>query len=265
MDAGDRDAAGLLLAATPRTRSSPARKSEVRCWPRAGPQRTVIDELVQPPSTCRQPAANLAYEHMAGAIVPPACAEPTMKHYIRVCRPRFEIAVLEVDAQDFNDAECSAPEIAAGLTDEAWTLLPFDSKSYYPHVERCSPADELVMGCETEAERKQAIAEMLDPATDHSIRYLFLLAITDDGEGEVISEPWFRGDDPQLLETDISGDWISILEGIDAGDWIDYDRWTHFDAGDPQYEGEPVDSPLLERLLKGRRDRKPGGNNEQGT
>lgn len=177
-----------------------------------------------------------------------------MKHYIRVCRPRFEIAILEVDASDFNQAECSAPEIAASLENEAWTLLPFDAVSYYPHVELCTPADELVTGCDTEAERAQVVAEMLDPLGDHSARYLLLMGLTDVGEGAVISEPWFGGDEPESLETDLGGDWIRRLQSIDKGDWVDYDRWSSLDVDEP-VDNDPQ-SPLLEFLLKARRDLK---------
>jgi hypothetical protein len=51
------------------------------------------------------------------------------------------------------------------------------------------------------------------------------MSAVDCGEGDVISEPWFRGDDPELLELDIATDWMSDLEKVTDDTWIDYVRW----------------------------------------
>lgn len=54
-----------------------------------------------------------------------------MKHYVRLCRPRFDIAVIEVDEDDTDSAICAA--LAKADRGVNWDLMPFDPDVYTPH------------------------------------------------------------------------------------------------------------------------------------
>ncbi len=92
-----------------------------------------------------------------------------MKHYIRVCRPRFEVAILEFDAPDSDEAEARAVKLAMDLPAEKWTTLPFDDDAYCPHVEMCMPESDVDANSDTEDDRAEMIAEFRDPFEDHQI------------------------------------------------------------------------------------------------
>ena len=67
-----------------------------------------------------------------------------MKHYARVCRPRFEVVLIEVEANDCDSAERLALAQAEGTDAAGWRLLPFDKSAYRAHVERCVSAKDIV-------------------------------------------------------------------------------------------------------------------------
>jgi hypothetical protein len=141
-----------------------------------------------------------------------------MKHYVRVCRPRFEIAVLEIDADDDDQAEDMAVGQAIKLPAAGWHLLSFDDEAYQPHVESCHSEHTIDANVEDEpGEREEYIKELQSPERAeamHCVRYLLLYADVGTGEGSVIFEPWFPVGEPQLLEHDLAGDWVRELEAI---------------------------------------------------
>lgn len=139
------------------------------------------------------------------------------------------------------------------MSDEQWSLLRYDGERYFPHIEHSASEAELHLGCSTDAEKERAVAKMLNPAADHLVRYLLLKGSVYNGEGELIGQPWFRGDRPELLERDIAGDWIKQLDAIIQDECFDYSRWNAAWEDRTRSEGDRVKPHLLARLLKSRK------------
>jgi len=136
------------------------------------------------------------------------------KFYVRVCRPRFEVAAIEVTCTDHDEANSLAVWKAVELDDRAWRLLPHDDDSYFPHVEECLSDNDMSANADKEDPKEAQIAEFMNLERERDQRYLLLVGDPTTGEGEVVFEPWCHSHHPQLLEADLSGDWISILEAV---------------------------------------------------
>jgi hypothetical protein len=136
------------------------------------------------------------------------------KFYIRVCRPRFEVATIEVTAADHDDAESLARMDAAELSDDKWKLLPFDRKSYIPHAEEIWSDNDMGANADNETPKQELIREFMALEDERDQLYLLLMGDPTTGEGDVVFEPWCRSDAPELLEMDLSGDWIQVLENV---------------------------------------------------
>ena len=130
------------------------------------------------------------------------------KYYVRVARPRIEMAVVEVEAVDDEEAEQRAAEEGMQLSDTSWAVEPFDIDSYRPHVDTMVSGDDF--DPVVELDRDQT-TELLAETAAH---YLLLRADCDGGEGEVVLQPWFVVDDPDLLASDLTRDWLRSLEQL---------------------------------------------------
>ena len=91
---------------------------------------------------------------------------------------------------------------------KAWTSAPFDDASYGPHVDTMVTGEDFDPPAELRAE---AAAKLL---ADIETRYLLLKASGDGDEGNVVLEPWFIVDQPDLLASDLTRDWIAALERL---------------------------------------------------
>ena len=142
-----------------------------------------------------------------------------MKHYVRLCRPRFEVTVLEIDAKDTFEAGIIARENAGSLPESVWHLQAFDAKSYQPHVEERTPQSDVEANVGQEPWDKESFIKELrsTEATEHT-RYMLLQADINGGDGEVVYEPWFDYLNPTLLEIDIVGDWLESLTTVEDRD-----------------------------------------------
>lgn len=147
--------------------------------------------------------------------------EPAMKHYVRVCRPRFEVALIEVETDDCESAERLALAQADGTDAGGWWLLPFDRSAYRAHVERCTPANHIA----------DAIGAK-SPEPDEDTRYALLHADVNSGEGEVVLQPWFTDHAPDLMEHDLCRDWIEALQQHADDGLVGFERACASD-GDP--------------------------------
>jgi hypothetical protein len=126
-----------------------------------------------------------------------------VRYYVQVARLRLDTAIIEVDASDDGDAEQKAIELARLLPSTEWQLRPFDPAAYKPHVETMVSQDELLESEEVE-----------DALSRNETRYLLLKDGCGTGEGDVILQPWFNTEEPDLLASDLCVEWVGSLEQL---------------------------------------------------
>jgi len=136
-----------------------------------------------------------------------------LKHYVLLCRPRFEVAVIEIDAEEHRAAEVAALE-KVSLGFKGWRLVPFDSREYRPHVEQCMSESDIEIDAEI-APEVDVLAEARAVKRDEYTRYALVMADIFDGEGKVLPQPWMF-ELPPMLEHDLCDDWITDLKGVKA-------------------------------------------------
>lgn len=181
-----------------------------------------------------------------------------MKHFVRVCRPRFELAVLEIDAEDDDDAEAIAAERAATLSDDAWYLQKFIPERYRPHVESCHSEHTIEANVGDDEDEQAAYVEELRDfdGNDDDPRYLLLKGDVGTGGGEVIFEPWFCSSEPELLEADLCSDWVSSLEEVGEEGFENFETFADAEAHKPERGGAggeiKLDALSEQTLLKQR-------------
>jgi hypothetical protein len=121
---------------------------------------------------------------------------------VKMMRPLFQIAVIEVDALEARDAVAAALDKADMLPDTSWCGI-FDAASYTYDVQ-----DVVEVG---KSSGKAPDQEEWEPSDE--LRYLVLKGDIECGEGEVIAQPWFVHEN-DLMVADIAGDWAEALETI---------------------------------------------------
>jgi hypothetical protein len=140
-----------------------------------------------------------------------------VKHYVRICRLRFEVMMVEVEGDDHDSAELLALARADDARAPDWQLLPFDKNAYRLHVERCLSADDIALATDDGESEVTAVANARSLEPDEDTRYHLLHADVNSGEGEVILQPWFA-DEGDLMQHDLSKDWIATLsQYVDEG------------------------------------------------
>ncbi len=149
------------------------------------------------------------------------------RRFVRVCRPRFEVAVIELNTDDPSHAKVKAAAIASSLPDSAWTMLAFNKKQYFPHVEEVATNSDMEAAAFGDDTTEELIAKFRDVQEDRSIAYLLLMADLESGEGELIAEPWRDFSDPRALELDVANDW-------------------HNEVYDVFFNGEPIWQPWID-------------------
>jgi hypothetical protein len=140
--------------------------------------------------------------------------EKKQRHYVRVCRPRFEIAIVEMEEADSENAKIGAVAVAASLPAKAWKMLPFDKERYFPHVEECTTDSDMDAAAFGDESKEELIERFRNVRDDRGKAYLLLMADIESGEGEVIAEPWCNCSDPGALELDIANDWHKEIYGV---------------------------------------------------
>ncbi len=130
---------------------------------------------------------------------------------VRLVRPLFEYADVEVEAGDAHGAVAAALAGAEEIVADAWRGR-FDPGEYAVDAVHVSEA----AGIDDEA--FAAIAG--------ENRYLLLKADTDAGEGEVLYQPWI-GEVDDLMIADLCADWTGELAEAEAEgvarfyDWLE--------------------------------------------
>ena len=133
-------------------------------------------------------------------------------YHIRVVRPTFERAILDVDASSEEEARRAALEEASRLTDNDWALLG---------AEREEPVVEIALPKE---EAEGSAADVLEFLCDIQHPYGLLQADLAAAAGTFIVPTWLRAE-PALAIADITQDWSEALSGIyveGVGGFIDW-------------------------------------------
>lgn len=133
------------------------------------------------------------------------------QYRVRLVRPVFEVAVVEVEAENEEVAAVAALCNADSIGDEHW-VGKFDPGSY-----ACDA--QYVIAAEEAEDDDYIFSEIEDER-----KYLLLKADLDAGEGQVTFQPWMGSVD-DLMSADLCMDWGNSLEpcagkgrtGISAG------------------------------------------------
>lgn len=126
----------------------------------------------------------------------------TKQYRVRLVRPVFQVAVVEVEASDENDAMLDALHQADTVPEELWSGN-FDQANYgydAQYVEETGESDE---------------DDYIFSGIDDDRRYLLLSANTDTGEGEMLPQPWLN-EISDLMVADLGMDWRGQLEELEV-------------------------------------------------
>lgn len=136
---------------------------------------------------------------------------------VKVVRPVFQWAVVEVEASCLASAKKSALRHAAALSAGEWATAEFRDCDYAPHVERAMDHQELHETC---PDPHRAIGEFQsNTQPSEGVRYLLLAADLENREGCSLTQPWFEGADP-LLQSELCSDWVDLLDFITENDGL---------------------------------------------
>ena len=135
-----------------------------------------------------------------------ARSPPTSKYFVRVARLRIETAIVEVEAANDDEAQQMAIREAVQLPEEAWAAEEFDHATYCPHI------DVMVTGGDFDPPIKLDRGHAFDLLAEAETRYLLLKTSSDQDEGDLVLQPWFNVDQPDLLVSDLTRDWIASLQ-----------------------------------------------------
>jgi hypothetical protein len=130
---------------------------------------------------------------------------------VRIVRPVFQSVIVEVEADNEEEAVSTALGQADTIAEEGW-IGTFDSEKYF-YDAQCLEED----FDEDHLEVDEDAEHFIDP--DEYVRYLLLKANIYSGDGEVLYQPWLEEEDvdDQML-ADLCEDWSGQLEGMQKGD-----------------------------------------------
>jgi hypothetical protein len=121
------------------------------------------------------------------------------KFLVRLVRPVFEVAVVEVEAMNEEMAEAAALIQAQSIEDEHW-VGAFDPGSYGCDAQYVIPAEE-------------AEDDFIFSGIENERKYALLKANLDSGEGRMMFQPWMNEID-DLMSADLCMDWGNQLEAL---------------------------------------------------
>ena len=124
------------------------------------------------------------------------------KYRVRLVRPVFQVAIVEVDAANQDDAIFEAILQADLVPENSWSGR-FDPESYFYDVHYVQ-------------EMTEREDDYLRTGIEDDRKYLLLRADIDSGQGEMPFQPWMA-DISDLMVADLCSDWsidLSALEQI---------------------------------------------------
>lgn len=132
-----------------------------------------------------------------------------MKYLLRMVRPRFEVKLIEIEAESEAVARLTATTQAL-VSKQGWKLIERSTDDYFPHIERCLSETDLGANEMTEEEAREELASISAPDMD---KYFLLYADAFAGEGELVPQPWMLRKS-SLMITDLCSDWIEDLQEL---------------------------------------------------
>lgn len=142
-----------------------------------------------------------------------------MKYLLRMVRPRFEVKLVELEAENDSVARLIATTEALG-SKTGWKLIARSTEDYFPHIERCLSETELGANDMTEEEAREELASVAAPDLD---KYFLLYADTFAGEGELVPQPWMLRRS-SLMITDLCSDWIDDLQELAGSEHEEFEE-----------------------------------------
>lgn len=121
------------------------------------------------------------------------------KFRVRLVRPVFEVAVVDVEAENEEMAAAAALNHADSIGEEHW-IGRYDPDSYGCDVQYVISAEE--------AEDDYIFSEIEDER-----KYMLLKADLDSGEGQMTFQPWMDEID-DLMSADLCMDWGNQIEAL---------------------------------------------------
>lgn len=162
---------------------------------------------------------------------------------LRVVRPVFQTAVIEVQAWSQNSAVRKALRNASKLSDAEWSNGATLSGDYAAHVEAVIDNQEIYETCPNP---HREIREFRAGIGKHAtVKYLVLAADMDTGVGRVMPQPWFIGCDP-TLQADFCSDWHEPISFVVENDGLDGEQGRAVGAPELQRQDNVIDFPIDE-------------------
>lgn len=162
------------------------------------------------------------------------------QYRVRLVRPVFEVAVVEVEAENEEVAAVVALCNADSIGDEHW-VGKYDPGSY-----ACDA--QYVIAAEEAEDDDYIFSEIEDER-----KYLLLKADLDAGEGQVTFQPWMESVD-DLMSADLCMDWGNQLEALRREGADRYFGWL----------AKSLDAPEEAKLAKVIPFRRPKTEKERG-
>lgn len=133
-----------------------------------------------------------------------------LTYHVQLARLRLDTTVvtIEIDHHDDDLAADAALTRVDALPATAWRAQPVTSTDYAPFVQAVIPQDELKHPTDDERDIEAQIED------EAEIRYILLKANCGTGEGDVVLQPWLLTDQPDLMASDLTRDWIASLEHL---------------------------------------------------
>lgn len=128
----------------------------------------------------------------------------TRRYRVRLVRPIFQAAVVEVEASDEEQAILEALSQAETISEKNWSGS-FDPDSYFYDAQFVEDAEE----------------SSDDYIFDENRKYLLLKADTDSGEGELLLQPWIT-EISDLMVADLSMDWGGQLDVLEEAGTVSF-------------------------------------------
>ncbi|KRB70503.1 hypothetical protein ASE07_07785 [Noviherbaspirillum sp. Root189] len=178
-----------------------------------------------------------------GALMSPA----RKKYYVAVSRPVIQSTIIEVEADNEEDAADKAFQEAFALDDNVWSGK-FEPENY---------GHDVVSVLEQDQGHLQAEPEFVLQDRIDDVKYLLLRGDTNMGEGSMLFQPWLQ-DHSSLFVADVCKGWLGDIqlladEGVEGlVEWVE----------DPILDAAKIPPEVIARLpWLGQSGHKGSGNN----